>query len=103
MQPGTWDRVRRSVRRIRSLKRSVIAGVLGWAGVASADVIYNEAVHGDVSDDRLAPTALTLSEGSNQLIGIMSGGDGSVFDRDYFSVDIPDGHVLSQVLLLYYL
>src|SRR5687767_4432107 len=69
------------------------------AGPARADVIYNEMVQGDISDDRFAPTQLTLSPGSNDLFGIMSGGNKKGVDRDYFSITIPEGHVLAQLIL----
>lgn len=61
--------------------------------------LWNEFVQGDLSDNRFAPTPLSLVPGSNQLIGSMAGdlGGGNV-DRDYFSITVPPGHVLSQIV-----
>jgi PEP-CTERM motif-containing protein len=57
--------------------------------------IYDEAVSGDLSNDKGAPTALTLTPGSNSVIGIVNGfdnGDG----QDWVSFTIPTGFVMTS-------
>lgn len=76
--------------------------VLSAAAGARAQVIYNEFVQGDISDDRFSPTALVLSEGSNILLGFMAGAQGPTVDLDYFSITIPAGLQLDQIILTEY-
>lgn len=76
--------------------------VLNAAAGARAQVIYNEFVQGDISDNRFAPTALVLSEGSNILLGFMAGAQGPTVDLDYFSITIPAGLQLDQIILTEY-
>lgn len=76
--------------------------VLSAAAGARAQVIYNEFVQGDISDDRFLPTALVLSEGSNILLGFMAGAQGPTVDLDYFSITIPAGLQLDQIILTEY-
>src|SRR5688572_20519470 len=86
-----------------SVRCTVVIAAMGVSGApARGDVIWNEPAQGDLSDDRFAPTPLVLSEGSNELFGVMQGGDGEVFDRDFFSVTVPEGHVLSRIVLRFY-
>ncbi len=76
------------------------------AGVGTAahgQTIWNEVTQGDLSDDRFNPTTLNLTEGSNILFGVIDGDDGmGNIDRDYFSVTVPQGHVLARIDLLLY-
>jgi hypothetical protein len=75
-------------------------GAMLLCAPVSAQVIYNELVQGDLSGNRFAPNPLSLSPGSNQLVGLMAGDlGGGEIDRDYFSITVPSGHVLSQVVL----
>lgn len=70
------------------------------AAPAAADVLYNEFLQGDLSDNRLAPTAFVLGPGQSTLFGVMEGEyPDNTFDRDYFSVTVPAGYVLSGLLL----
>jgi hypothetical protein len=67
---------------------------------ARGDVIWNESTNGDLSDNRFSPTLLNVSPGSNQLIGIMQGElSPGVIDLDYFTITVPAGHVLSELVL----
>jgi hypothetical protein len=76
----------------------IIAALL--ASVAHADVIWVESVQGDLSDDRFAPTHLQVGPGENELFGILSGANGQGgIDRDYYSITVPDGYVLSHIVL----
>jgi len=73
------------------------------AANAHAGIIWNEPVQGDFSDDRFAPTQLSVEVGSNLLFGNMRGGNDQGLDRDYFSITIPEGAVLTQITLAAYL
>lgn len=78
-----------------------MGSVLVFAPSASAvNLVYNEAVNGDLSGDSLNPTTLSLSVGSNQIIGSTTGNPN--LDRDFFTFDILPGFQLSQVILANY-
>jgi len=65
------------------------------AAAPAIATIYNEAVSGDLSNDQAAPTALTLTLGSNSVIGTVNGfdnGDG----QDWVSFTIPTGFVMTS-------
>jgi hypothetical protein len=68
-----------------------------------AAIFYDEFHQGDLSNNRFAPTPFTLTAGDNELIGELAGPDVSGnIDRDYYSVTIPSGYVLSQLTLEFY-
>lgn len=50
--------------------------------------VYSEAVNGDLSNDGLNPTAISLTAGSNDIIGT-TGGATAPNTRDYFTVTVP--------------
>jgi PEP-CTERM motif-containing protein len=80
------------------LKSICFVLVLGFAAQASASVVYNESVSGDLSGAGLAPTAIgALSLGSNQIFGL-TGSTGGVTDRDYFTITVPNGLELSAII-----
>lgn len=84
--------------------RAWCAAVLVLGTAAHGQTLWNEVTQGDLSDDRFNPTVLNLTEGSNILFGVIDGDDGNgSIDRDYFSVTIPQGHVLARIDLLLYL
>ena len=62
---------------------------------------WNESINGDLSNEGLAPTFVTLVSGSNTLRG-NSGRNATTFevDRDYFTITIPDGFELSTMEVL---
>jgi len=70
-----------------------------WVTTAGAAVIHDEALAGDLADDGLLPSPLTLAPGSNQVLGTM-GFIGTDLDRDYFTLTVPTGTVLSKIVLL---
>ena len=58
-------------------------------------ILFDEAVSGDLSNDKGAPTALTLTPGSNSVIGTVNGfGNGD--PQDWVSFTIPTGFVMSS-------
>ncbi len=66
------------------------------AGGAQAGDVWNEAVNGDLSGNRFAPSALgNLALGDNTLTGETQGGD-----LDYFTFTVPAGQTLGAILLL---
>jgi hypothetical protein len=78
-----------------------MGAILVFAPSASAvNLVYNEAVNGDLSGDSLNPTILNLSAGSNQIIGSTTGNPN--LDRDFFTFTIPSGRQLSQIILANY-
>ncbi|HEX8875708.1 MAG TPA: hypothetical protein VF777_03105 [Phycisphaerales bacterium] len=76
-----------------------VVGVL--AAPAAAGFSYAESVNGDLSDDRLAPSQLMASYGSNILSGSIGKGPlpGSL-DLDYVTVTIPAGMQLARLDLV---
>ena len=65
------------------------------AAAPAIATIHDEAVSGDLSNDKAAPTALTLTPGSNSVIGTVNGfdnGDG----QDWVSFTIPTGFVMTS-------
>jgi hypothetical protein len=64
---------------------------------AAAATVWDEGVNGDLSSDRLAPTALSLSLGTNRIIGSVTSGE-----RDYFRFTVPVGAAFSQLNLAAY-
>lgn len=74
--------------------------VASGATTARADILYNESGQGDLSNNHLAPTVLAIAPGSSQFFGVMTGpGVNDVPDRDYFTITIPAGYVLSSITL----
>jgi hypothetical protein len=71
------------------------------SGPASAATVWNESVNGDLSNNPLAPTILTLAPGSNDVIGQAGGppGPGALapFDQDFFTFTVPTGHELTAL------
>ncbi len=77
---------------------NILAGLatLAVAAIASADIVYAEAIDGDLSDDPNAPTFVSVSEGNNTVIAVT---DREGDDRDIFTFDVAEGYVLSGVIL----
>jgi hypothetical protein len=80
---------------------SVVAAcvlALGAMDIASAGLVYDEAVSGDLSNSGLAPTVVAVAAGSNLLFGV-TGKSGLVVDRDYFRFTVAPGYQLTQIVL----
>ena len=67
------------------------------AGTVLADTSYDEGINGDLAGDRLNPTRLTLTPGSNLLTATSVAGD-----LEYVSVTVPPGFQLSTLILAAY-
>ena len=77
------------------LRITAVLAVFGSSG-APAATAWNESVQGDLSNDRLNPTAVTFTSGSNQMVGA-AGNAGSGVDRDYFKITVASGQELSSI------
>jgi len=85
------------------IKLAGIPIVLVVAATAAA-TNYDEAIHGDLSGDRLNPTQLALSAGTNSL-SATSGAFGEEeieYDREYVRIDLPANHQLDSIRLQAY-
>jgi hypothetical protein len=67
------------------------------ASSSRATVVWNEATNGDLSNNQAAPTPLTLSSGTNSVIGTTAAGD-----QDWLALTIPAGFQLSSDVLAAY-
>lgn len=76
----------------------VVPMMLACAAGASAGVVWNETVNGDLSDNWLAPSAGVLGLGSNTVAGITGERDDGSVDRDYITIFIPAGLILSEII-----
>jgi len=85
-----------------SLARSVAFSVACWIATPSlAGFTYTESIDGDLSDNRLAPSSLAASFGSNILTGtIGKGPNPNGPDLDYVTITIPVSMQLTQLNLL---
>jgi PEP-CTERM motif-containing protein len=74
--------------------KSWMAGVLALLPIAANAFSYDETIDGDVSGDRLAPTTLITSFGSNTLSATVVQGD-----LDYLHISVPAGLALGSIVL----
>ena len=83
--------------RLRPFALAALVAV-AHAQSAAAGTVWNEfGPQGDLSNDRLAPTLLSLSSGTNSVTGAVTAGE-----RDYFRITVPDGASLAQIVLAAY-
>ena len=83
--------------RCAAVVRSCAAATLAVSfSAASADVVWDEAIDGDLSDDYLAPTFIDVSEGSINVI-FTTDQDGD--DDDIFTFTIAEGYELVGFVL----
>ena len=79
------------------MRSAFLAGVAGvsvcvLAGAAAGQFQYDEAIDGDLTDDRTAPAALSAAPGANTVAGTVVDGD-----IDYFRFTVPTGFELSAI------
>ena len=77
----------------------LMTSALLYGAAAHASTIYNEPVSGDLSNNGLAPTLLTVSPGLNDVFGTTGRGASGV-DRDYFTFTVAPGQSLSAITVL---
>jgi PEP-CTERM motif len=78
----------------KSLFSAAICALL--AAAPAKAIIFDEAVSGDLSNNQLAPTALTLTPGSNSVIGSVNGFPPGTDAQDWVSFTIPTGFVMTS-------
>jgi len=83
----------------RVLRLAVAAITLIVAAPAMAVIAYSENVSGDLSDNHLAPTAITFVLGDNDLLGSTGNPPGDPATRflDYGTFVIPQNMVLTAI------
>lgn len=82
--------------RLRAIALSALA-LSASASLANADVLWDEAVNGDLSGDGFAPNSFILGAGSHSISATSNTGD-----RDYVTFSIPAGFQLNSILLASY-
>ena len=80
----------------KSLFSAAVCALL--AAAPAIATIYDEAVSGDLSNDKGAPTALTLTPGSNSVIGTVNGFTPGTDPQDWVSFTIPTGFVMTSYI-----
>lgn len=71
--------------------------LLAMTSAASADVFWNEAADGDLSNDRLAPTSFLFVPGTHSLLASTGGGN-----LDYLTITVPPGAQFTELRLASY-
>ena len=71
--------------------------VLASASIASADLMWDEAIDGDISGDYTAPTQMFTKGTNNHVIFTTVGGTPQ--DREYFTFTVDAGFQLSAIIL----
>lgn len=79
--------------RHHAIAAAVMAPVVA---LASADIVYDEAVDGELSGDPNAPTFIDFTGGSNTVIFTT---DGEGDDRDIFTFNVASGFELTGIVL----
>ena len=83
--------------RIITLTAGAVAALAYGQSFVRADVAWNEGVHGDLSNDRLNPTVITVGLGVNSILATSVSGD-----REYFTMTLAPGWKLEQIFLASY-
>jgi len=78
----------------KSLFSAAVCALL--AAAPAKATIYDEAVSGDLSNDKAAPTALTLTTGLNSVIGTVNGFPPGTDAQDWVLFTIPTGFVMTS-------
>lgn len=75
----------------------VVMALACLAAFSHSQIVWDESVNGDLSGDRLDPTSLTLSFGTNSLIATSGPGD-----REYVHFHLNPGQALGQIIVTSY-
>ena len=82
------------------MKFTCIASIAALAAVPALAVAdYDEAVDGDLSDDRFAPTSVPISLGTTSVRMDVVASDAPGGDRDYFTVGVGAGESIDSIVL----
>ncbi|MEM7456921.1 MAG: PEP-CTERM sorting domain-containing protein [Planctomycetota bacterium] len=68
---------------------------LAVVSTSAADVIHDENIDGDLSNDNNIPTAFMLADGSNEIIGFTTD---NPLDPDYFQLTVPPGFRITELI-----
>lgn len=79
---------------------AIAASVVVAAPFAHADVLWDEAVNGDLSSDNLNPNLFALLPGSNTIFGDTS--PNPELDPDFFTLSVPAGFEISSIVFVRY-
>src|SRR5437588_11878664 len=81
----------------KSLFSAAVCALL--AAAPAKGTIYDEAVSGDLSNDKAAPTALTLTPGANSVIGTVNGfPSGGSDPQDWAAFTMPTVFVTTALV-----
>lgn len=86
-------------RAFAALFGSALAAVIA-VSPASAASTYSENVSGDLSNNGLSPTAISLAFGNNMIEGNTGRDSAGAIDRDYFTFTLASGQALDAIELL---
>ena len=78
----------------KSLFSAAVCALL--AAAPAKAIIFDEVVSGDLSNNKAAPTALTLTPGLNSVIGTVNGFPPGTDPQDWVSFTIPTGFVMTS-------
>ncbi len=84
---------------MNSAYRVMLGALFCLAPLGAQAAGWNEAVSGDLSNDRFAPTLVSVVPGKNIVLG-STGNSGQGVDRDYFKINVPSGYTLRSIRLL---
>src|SRR3954468_18973510 len=86
---------------LRCIFRVALFGVAwGFIANSNAALVYDESSTGDLSNNGLNATFVSLSAGANEIRGSTGKGTSTITDRDYFTVSVPVGLQLSSLVVL---
>lgn len=87
---------------LKFFQSGFVAAAIGVGSTLNAQVVWNEAVNGDLANSGLTPTVVRLGSGSNTIFGVTGnpGSGAAGTDRDYFTVTVPVGLQLSALSVL---
>ncbi len=83
-----------------SLALAAASFVPGFVPGAHAATAWDEAVSGDLSNAGLTPNAVSMTAGSNFVIGATGRDTQGVVDRDYFTFTLAAGFQLDALVVL---
>lgn len=90
------------MKRLFTFVFAAVLAALSAPAPTFADFMYDEAINGDLSNNRREPTVLVADPGANTLRGMTRNNMGTV-DLDYFTVVIPVGFQLDSLFQTSYM
>ena len=89
---------------VRHVRPAALAAAVGIAALysspAAAVVAYAEGTSGDLSNNGLAPTAISLAIGDNTISGTSGKNADGIIDRDYFTFTLAPNDYLTSITVL---